>query len=167
MNKRTEMISQKNNTRRRCRRYGRRRAGASAVEFAMVAPTFLFVCAVCGEFARMSIMRNLAQNACYEAARYAMTEGASIDDGIERANEILSRLGRVEATVTVNGNDGTDTQNQIEFDTPMVTVRIEIPLKDNTLIFPESMFGENRITAQMSVRTERYRGFFDSQIATN
>ena len=61
------------------------RWGASAVEFAMVAPTFIFVMAVCAEFSRMSILRNTAQNACYEAARLAMTEGATIADGIARA----------------------------------------------------------------------------------
>ena len=61
------------------------RLGTTSVEFAIVAPVFVFVIAVCGEFARLSMMRNLAQNAAYEAARYVMAEGAKVSDGIARA----------------------------------------------------------------------------------
>jgi hypothetical protein len=159
-----------NTSRRRRRRKVRR--GVSAIEFAMVAPAFMIVIAVCGEFSRMCIMRNAAQNACYEAARFAMTEGATVADGIERANQILGRLGTVKADIRINGSDGSlneagDVENEIQFDTPTVTCQIVINLKDNAVIFPGSMFGENKITAQMTLRTERYRGFFDSIEAAN
>lgn len=148
-------------------RQRRQRRGATAIEFAMVAPAFMIVIAVCGEFSRMCIMRNAAQNACYEAARYVMTEGATVEDGIERANQVLGRLGAVTADITINGSDGSlngdgDVINQIQFDTPTVQCQIIINLKDNAVIFPGSMFGENKITAQTTLRTERYRGFFDS-----
>lgn len=150
---------------RRRRRKDRR--GATAIEFAMVAPAFMIVIAVCGEFSRMCIMRNAAQNACYEAARFAMTEGATVADGIERANQILGRLGTVNADITINGSNGSlngegEVENELAFDTPTVQCRIVINLKDNAVIFPGSMFGENKITTQMTLRTERYRGFFDS-----
>ena len=150
---------------KRLRRHNRR--GATAIEFAMVAPAFLIVCVVCAEFSRMCIMRNIAQNACYEAARFVMTEGATVNDGIERANEILGRLGNVNATVTINGADGSsneagEVQGELAFDTQAVQARIDIMLKDNAVILPGSMFGENRISAQMTLRTERYRGFFDA-----
>ena len=112
-------------------------------------------------------MRNIAQNACYEAARFVMTEGATVNDGIERANEILGRLGNVNATVTINGADGSsneagEVQGELAFDTQAVQARIDIMLKDNAVILPGSMFGDNRISAQMTLRTERYRGFFDA-----
>lgn len=156
--------------RSRGRRHNRR--GASAIEFAMVAPAFMIVIGVCGEFSRMCIMRNAAQNASYEAARFAMTEGATVADGIERANMILGRLGAVNADISINGSDGSlneegDVANEIAFDTPTVQCRIVISLKDNAVILPGSLFGENKITTQTTLRTERYRGFFDSLSATN
>ena len=142
------------------------RWGASAVEFAMVAPTFIFVMAVCAEFSRMSILRNTAQNACYEAARLAMTEGATIADGIARAEEVMFRLGCNNPVVTINGQDGSDGDNDGNVDcelspqTEFVQCRVEIFLKENAIILPGTIFGENRIIAQTSLRSERYRGFF-------
>ena len=133
----------------------------------MVAPAFLIVITVCAEFARLSIMRNLAQNACYEASRYIMTEGALVEDGIERAQQILGRVGNVQCTILINGSDGSldengDVVNEIQFNTPYVTTQIDIPLAGNTVILPSSFFGSARIQAQMTMRTERYRGYFDS-----
>lgn len=139
-----------------------RRRGATAVEFAMVAPVFLIVIAVCAEFARMSMMRNLAQNAAYEAARFVMTEGATVADGIARANEILGRVGTVGADIVIVGRDGEgNVDNEIVFDTQVVTCTIQIPLKENSLVVPDSVIGDTNINASMSIRTERYRGFFD------
>ncbi len=145
----------------------RNRYGATAIEFAMVAPAFLIVIVVCVEFSRMCIMRSIAQNACYEAARFVMTEGATVADGIERADEILQRIGRVDAQITINGSNGSrdgngDVEGELAFDTQMVTARVEIMLKDNAVILPGAMFGENKISTQMSLQTERYRGFFDA-----
>ena len=149
----------------RCRR--ERRRGATAIEFAVVAPAFVLVMVVCAEFSRMCIMRSTSQNACYEAARLVMTEGATVADGIELANTILGRLGNVEADITVNGADGSTNDEgevigELAPDVGSVQVQIVIPLKDNAVILPGSMFGENTIGAQVTLRSERYRGFYDS-----
>ena len=154
---------------RRMRTVSRRNArrGATAIEFAMMAPAFLLVLFVCAEFTRMSMMRNLAQNAAYEAARFVMTEGATVADGIEVADQILARVGTVGAEVTINGSDGTDPESEIDAQTEFVTCRILIALKDNSLIIPESIIGDTEIEASMTVRTERYRGFFDAQTVGN
>lgn len=159
------MLFDKSSKSRRRRRRNRR--GATAIEFAMVAPAFLIVIVVCVEFSRMCILRNIAQNACYEASRFAMTEGATVGDGIERAQEILDRLGAVDATITINGADGSDdgngnVQGELAFDTPAITARVDIMLKDNAIILPGSFFGDNTISAQMTMQTERYRGFFNA-----
>ena len=151
---------QRNSVRRHHRR------GASAIEFAFMLPAFLVILFVCAEFTRMSMMRNLAQNAAYEAARFVMTEGATVADGIEVAQSVLDRVGTVGAEITINGNDGSDEDNEIDAQTELVTCRIRIMLKDNSLIIPESIIGDTEIEASMTVRTERYRGFFDSQTAT-
>ena len=154
------------------RRRRRARGGASAIEFVMVAPAFLIVITVCVEFSRMSMLRNVAQNACYESARFIISEGAKVEDGVAKAQEVLNRLGNIEAAITVNGSDGSPDQagvvaNEIQFDTQSVQTRIVIELKNNAIILPGSMFGENKINAQMTLQTERYRGFFDSTTATN
>lgn len=155
---------------RRYQKFKRRhRCGAVAIEFAMIAPTFLVVIAICAEFARLSMLRNLAHNAAYESARLLMTEGTTIQDGIDKANEIMGRLGARNVTVTINGNDGSTDESgnvigELDNKTIEVTCNISLPLKDNSLIIPESIVGETTIRSSITVRTERYRGFFDSQM---
>ncbi len=149
----------------RTRRDSRRR-GVSAVEFAMVAPVFVLVIAYCGEVARLSMMRNIAQNASYEAARYVMSDGAKVSDGIAKAREILARVGTVNAVVTINGSDGSLDSgglviNELGANTQAITCAIEIPLSENSAIIPSYIFGDTKIRSNMTVRTERYRGYYD------
>lgn len=151
---------------RRTIRKSNQRRGVTAVEFACVAPVFVFVIAVCGEFARLSMMRNVAQNAAYEAARFVMAEGATVNDGIDRAEEILARLGTQGAIIKINGSDGSvgsngQVTNEIGFSTTEVSCDIEIPLAPNSAIMPACMLGSKIVVSGMSLRTERYRGFYD------
>lgn len=153
---------------RRNHRKSDSRRGVTAVEFACVAPVFIFVIAVCAEFARLSMMRNLAQNAAYEAARYVMAEGAKVNDGIARAQSILARLGTQGAIIKINGSDGSvgsngQVINEISFTTSEVSCDIEIPLAQNSTVIPASMLGNKIVVSGMSLRTERYRGFYDGQ----
>ena len=136
------------------------RRGASAVEFAMVAPAFLVMIFSCVEFSRISLMRNVAQNAAYEAARLVIIEGSTNQDAIDEANLVLSRLGASGAIVTVNGGD------EITFETAEVTVRIEIPMSENSLVFPQ-LYNDKRIVSEVMLNTERYRGFFDGGVSTD
>ena len=161
------MFSKLNPIRNRRRRRRNDRTGATAVEFAMVAPTFIVVIVICVEFARLSILRNTAHNACYETCRFIMTEGASVEDGRERAQAVLNRLGTVQASILINGVDGSvdsdgNVIGQLGFDTASVQAEIDIPLSENTFILPGAMFGNRSIQARMSMRTERYAGFFDA-----
>ena len=161
------MLSKLNPIRNRRRRQRKDRTGASAVEFAMVAPSFIFVIIVCVEFARLSMLRNTAHNACYESCRFIITEGSSIEDGRNRAQTVLNRLGNVQANILINDSDGTVNSDgnvigELDFDTAMVQAEIEIPLSENTFVLPGSMFGNRAIRARMSMRTERHAGFFDA-----
>ena len=142
---------------RRKIRNRQKRRGASAVEFAMVAPAFLIVIFSCIEFSRISMMRNLTQSAAYEAARLVIIEGSTNQDAIDEANLILSRLGTSGAVITVN--DGAE----ITFETSEVTVRIEIPMSENSLVFPQ-IYNDKRIVSEVTLNTERYRGFFDGGV---
>ena len=164
------MLSKLNFIRNRRRRRRLNRTGATAVEFAMVAPAFLLVIIACVEFARLSILRNSANNACYEACRFVMTDGATIADGQDRAQAILDRLGDVEATILINGSDGSvdengQVSNELDFDTATVQTQIEIRLADNTFVLPGAMFGDSTIRTRMTMRTERFAGFFDASNA--
>ena len=142
---------------RRKIRNRQKRRGASAVEFAMVAPAFLIVIFSCIEFSRISMMRNLTQSAAYEAARLVIIEGSTNQDAIDEANLILSRLGTSGAVINVN--DGAE----ITFETSEVTVRIEIPMSENSLVFPQ-IYNDKRIVSEVTLNTERYRGFFDGGV---
>ena len=159
------MLSKLNPIRNRRRRLGR--DGATAVEFAMVAPAFLIVIVVCVEFARLSILRDISHNACYETCRFIMSEGATVKDGRDKAQSVLDRIGNVKATILINGVDGSTDENgnvvgELNFETGTVEARIEIPLAENTVILPGAMFGDATIRSRMSMRTERYAGFFDA-----
>ena len=164
------MFSKLNPIRNRRRRRRNDRTGATAVEFAMVAPSFIIVIVICVEFARLCTLRNTAHNACYETCRFIMTEGASIEDGRQRAQAVLNRLGNVQATILINGVDGSvdsdgNVIGQLGFDTATVEAEIEIPMAGNTFVLPGSMFGDRTIRARMSMRTERYAGLFNASSA--
>ena len=104
------------------------------------------------------MMRNLTQNAAYEAARHVIAEGSTSQDAIDKANEVLDRLGTEGAEVFVN--DGAE----IEFDTTQVTVRVEVPMSENSFVLPQ-LYSDNRIISEVTLNTERYRGFFDGGIS--
>ena len=147
------------------RRKRQGRFGATAVEFAMVAPIFGLAIIGCIEFSRISMMRNLAQNASYEAARFAMQEGAEPSDAIDKANQILRRLGTKSATVTPTfipllDDDGNVVQGA---DRDRIRVDISIPLTENVFLLGYLFTDEHALTATTTLRTERYRGFFDGQ----
>ncbi len=141
----------------------RNREGATAVEFAFVAPAFFAVIFCCFEFARMSMMRNLAQNAAYEACRFSMMEGATEAQGVAKAHEILARLGTSNATVTTTyqptyRDDGTVLQEK-----SFVTTRVSIPLGSNSIVFPAAAFGDKALVAETQLRSERYTGYYSTQ----
>ncbi|QEG20858.1 TadE/TadG family type IV pilus assembly protein [Mariniblastus fucicola] len=141
----------------------RNRKGAAAVEFAVVAPAFLAVTFCCFEFARMSIMRNLAQNAAYEACRFAMMEGATEEDGEAKAADVLSRLGTKGATVTTTYQSIFRDDGTVLEDRAFVTTQITVPIGQNSIVFPAAVFGDKAITTQTQLRSERYIGFFETQ----
>ena len=137
--------------RRRCNR----RRGATAVEFAFAAPALFAVIFVCAEFSRMSLMRNLAHNAAYEAARSVIVEGADRDDALAVASSIVGRVGA--RNVQIEVNDG----QEVTFDTDVVKVEVTIPMEDNSFFF-SSVYEGRIIRATVSLNTERYTGYFNA-----
>ena len=140
----------------RQRRKSGKRWGATSVEFALVAPAMLAIIFVAFEFSRISMMRALAQSAAYEACRAAIVEGATYDETVEEAERILSRLGTENAVITVNDGE------EITATTQTVHVLIEIPMEDNSFFF-SSYFTGRYVTSEITLKTERYTGYFDSE----
>lgn len=130
------------------------RRGAAVVEFAIVVNVMFVLVFVCIEFARLNMMRNLAQDAAYFAARTAMVPGATDAEAQAAANQLLGIMNTQNAQVVVNGGGGIDDATSI------IEVRVTVPLTDNALFVP--MFtGNRKIEATARMKTERYDGFFD------
>lgn len=120
-----------------------RRTGATAVEFAIVAPIFFTMVLASLEFGRLNIIRHTADQAAYEAARHAMVPGATAAEATARANSMLKIIGARDSKVTVIGP--TDDE---------VTVTVDVPLNQNGWIAPK--FTKNKtIHATSTLKTER------------
>ncbi len=136
------------------RRVSRQRLGAAVVEFAIVANVMFLIIFISIEFARLNMMRNLAQDAAYFAARTAMVPGGTSAEAVAEANRLLAVVSTQNAEVTVNNGQAlTDATKQIR-------VRVRIPISDNALFTP--MFtGNQMIEANATMKTERYDGFYN------
>lgn len=133
-----------------CRHGRERRAGATIVEFAIVAPIFFMLLFVGIEFAVLGTIRSTAHNAAYEGCRMLVIPGASASDGQDEAERIMAIVGVRNLTVNV-------TPAVIDDDTQEVTVDISIPYDDNAIFTPWFADGLT-ITTSVTLRTERYGG---------
>ena len=150
------------------------RAGAAAVEFALVVPIFLLFSAVCLDFARLSLARHVVQNGCYRAARLAMTEGATREETIEAVEDYLGMFGfQASEGSIVAGQIFLDDEGRAlpvntttEFNSESVEFHVEasIPFSNASLVFskfaPETV-SNRELQSQIRVRSERYNGFFN------
>ncbi len=130
------------------------RRGTAAVEFAIAGPALLAILFFSFEFARLSMIRNLAQNAAYEAARYAMVEGATSEEAVERAEEVLRMLATRGAEITINDGEAFDRT------TSTVKVHVSVSMEENAFVIPWIYQGRF-INTEMELRTEKYAGFYD------
>ena len=112
----------------------RNRTGATAVEFAMVAPLFLLVLFICFEFSKMTMVESFAEDAAFTAARHVVVLGASTQESIEEATNTLSLMGIRSAEVTIEPSAGGVVQTEIDDLTDTVAVRISIPMRENLIV---------------------------------
>ncbi len=102
----------------------RHRRGAMLVEFALTAPVLFLVFFAMVEFSRVHLIRNTMQNAAYEGARAGIVPGATVADVKAEVNSLLRAVSVVNATVDVQ-------PTVIRFDTPEITVTIDVPMDSN------------------------------------
>lgn len=113
-----------NHQRRRKSLRRAKRSGVAVVELALVAPLlFLFLFAAI-DIARANSIRSTAENAAYEGARASVIPGATPEKIEAATREILDILSIDDAVVSITPATITST-------TPVVTVRVDIPLASN------------------------------------
>ena len=112
----------------------RNRKGATAVEFALVAPLFLLVLFACFEFGKISMVEAIAENAAFRAARDVVVIGATINESIEEAEGRLAVLGVRNADITVEPSNDGAVQTEIDDATDTIAVQISIPMADNFIV---------------------------------
>lgn len=123
------------------------RIGAHTVEFALVLPIILSLFLAGIEFSRMNMLRHVVDNASYEAARHVIVPGATVQEGIDRANSILAAMGATNATITISPNPITEA-------TEKVSVRVNLPAVGNT--WAVSLFSKNlSFESETKLLTER------------
>jgi Flp pilus assembly protein TadG len=123
------------------------RRGVTTVEFALVAPLFFLILFALFEFSWLNVIRHTADTAAYEASRAAIVPGATADEAIARATQILRMVGTRGANVTVD-------PPTLSPGTTSVTVAIEVPMRVNAIITPK-FTGNSVLRSQSTLRTER------------
>jgi Flp pilus assembly protein TadG len=129
---------------------GNDRLGASLVEFAIVSNLLLITILTCMEFARMNMVRNLAQDAAYYAARHAIVPGATPGEAVAEASRIMGSLLNNGYTVRVSPLDG---------DSRFVDVTVSVNMGEVALFAP-LFLPQRTVDTRVRMRTERYSGFF-------
>jgi Flp pilus assembly protein TadG len=152
------MVLNKSTSRSRARWMRRRKSrfrGAAAVEASLVIPIFLLAVFETIEFSRVNMIRSLAQDAAYEAARACMVDGATTAEATNRAKQILGLIGTRGVTVSINDGAGLTATSQV------VKVSVNVPLTQNSLVLPWLFYGK-QLKASTELKTERYNGFYQS-----
>lgn len=119
----------------------RRRAGATAVEFALVCPIVFVTFLVSIEFCRVHMIRHTMQNVVYEAARLGLVPGTS-NGKIESAAKTMMEA------VSVSKADVSASQNDEE-----VTVQMTVDYKDAAWVSP-IVFTSSKLKAAITLARE-------------
>ena len=130
------------------RKFAHRR-GASAIEFALIAPLMIAFTFGLVEIGRIMLVKQTATHATREGARIAVRPTADSDDIIERVNEELALLAISDANVEVE-------PASIEEAEPgsQVTVRVRINIDSISWIPGFFDFETSDIVAESSMRRE-------------
>lgn len=123
------------------------RRGAALVEFAMVLPILMLCFYGMIEISRVLLLQHTVDTASYEGARCAIVPGASSQDAINCATDLLTTAKLKNATVTVTPSVITET-------TPLVTVLVEIPVRENAWMTP-FWFKSGTVKSEVTLITER------------
>lgn len=127
----------------------RSRRGASAVEFAVVAPVFFLVVLGIVEFGRMIMVQQVLTNAAREGARVAVLDSATTARVENRVNDYLSSANLSGVSITITPNP----PNSAGFDEPVI-VRVDVPFAAVSVLSKPFLAGATNLTAQSIMRRE-------------
>ena len=127
------------------------RQGATAVEFALVAPILFLVIFACIEFARLMITISMIEQSAFEAARHVAVLGSTIAEGEAIIREELGFFGIDAAEITIHGISNGTAQSGIDDISDQVSVNIAVSL-DDFMLFNT---GGSDIEREAVIRTER------------
>jgi Flp pilus assembly protein TadG len=125
------------------------RRGASAVEFALIAPLMIAFTFGLIELGRIMLVKQTATHATREGARIAVRPTALSDDVVERVNEELALLAIDGATVEVEPGLLEDAEPG-----STVTVRVRVDIDSISWIPNYFEFATSEIVAESSMRRE-------------
>lgn len=123
------------------------RKGATAVEFAFVAPILFLILFGCIELGMAHMMYHTQESAAYEGARTAIIPGITAADAINSTNRILATAGINNATVTVTPND-------LSAPTNSVTVTVSSRFSDN-IPLPTFFVNDDPMVRSCTLQRER------------
>jgi len=130
----------------------RRRDGATAVEFACVAPVFFLLILGMIELGRGIMVRHMLTNAARVGCRVAVLEGKANSDVSAAVNSTLKIVGISGDSVTITVNDGSgDVKNTNPDDE--VTVVVSVPVSGVTWL-PGGRYLSGNIAGQFTLRKE-------------
>jgi Flp pilus assembly protein TadG len=125
------------------------RRGASAIEFALIAPLMIAFTFGLVELGRIMLVKQTATHASREGARIAIRPTADSDDVLQRVNEELALLAISDATVEVEPSSFEEAEPGSQ-----VTVRVRIDIASVSWIPGFFQFETSQIVAQSSMRRE-------------
>ena len=126
----------------------KQKRGSVTVEFALVAPIFFLFVFSGVEFARVHILQNAVENACFEAARRGIVPGASGNSTKVVAEEFLTSSGIADFTVEVNPPTFDPT-------TTTISVTASVPINAENGFGISGFFNNQSMTKEVSLPIQR------------
>jgi len=134
---------------RPCQLYRRKRRGAAAVEFAVVAPVFLLLVFGMIEYGRMVMVQQVLTNASREGARVAVLDGSTAQEVQDTVSQYLNSGSIQGAVITVDPANPTDAG----FGDP-VTVSVDIGFSQVSWLPSPMYLGGQTLSATTVMRRE-------------
>jgi Flp pilus assembly protein TadG len=132
-----------------CRSYRKKRRGAAAVEFAVVAPIFLLLVFGMIEYGRMVMVQQILVNASREGARKAVLDGSTGGDVTQVVEQYLTGGSIDGANITVTPSNPEDAA----FGDP-VTVSVSVGFNQVSWLPSPMYLGGRTLSASTVMRRE-------------
>ncbi len=122
-----------------------KRIGATAVEFALCAPLLFVVTLGCIEMTRYNLVKNVANQAAFEAARIGVKPGATVQEIIDEAKFQMKYVCE-NCSVDV-------TPSVIDSSTDEITVVIQVDIREQGWVTPQ-YFDDPILEASFTIKRD-------------